>query len=215
MTNCPRKGRKHNPLSARILTNCGPNCPEPPPIVVGGGAVKAKRRPGPLIGGPGIQTGGVDGKPDSVGGRSRVQPFLWAGRCRPARARDPFQNPRTRAPDESGWNCLRLHAVGFAVPFPSPGRRCALTAPFHPCHARPKAPFGGLLSVALSRRRARAPGWPLATTVSNRVRTFLRGPDGPRRLHVHAPERTRRRRKSDAADRDERPAARDFMGLRS
>ena len=31
-----------------------------------------------------------------------------------------------------------------------PGSRCALTAPFHPCHALPEEPFGGLLSVALS-----------------------------------------------------------------
>jgi hypothetical protein len=38
------------------------------------------------------------------------------------------------------------------VPRRSPGARCALTAPFHPCHARPVArtPFGGLFSVALS-----------------------------------------------------------------
>ncbi|MFO0005888.1 MAG: hypothetical protein ACK559_32660, partial [bacterium] len=52
-----------------------------------------------VAGGPGIQAGGVDGKPDSVGGRSRVQPFLWASRCRLARARDPLRDPRTRAPD--------------------------------------------------------------------------------------------------------------------
>jgi hypothetical protein len=32
----------------------------------------------------------------------------------------------------------------------SPGRWCALTAPFHPCHAPVAGPFGGLLSVALS-----------------------------------------------------------------
>ena len=31
-----------------------------------------------------------------------------------------------------------------------PDSRCALTAPFHPCHARLATPFGGLLSVALS-----------------------------------------------------------------
>ena len=31
-----------------------------------------------------------------------------------------------------------------------PDSRCALTAPFHPCHASLKEPFGGLLSVALS-----------------------------------------------------------------
>ena len=31
-----------------------------------------------------------------------------------------------------------------------PDSRCALTAPFHPCHACLATPFGGLLSVALS-----------------------------------------------------------------
>jgi hypothetical protein len=32
-----------------------------------------------------------------------------------------------------------LHQVGFAVPPPSPEARCALTAPFHPCHASSRA----------------------------------------------------------------------------
>ena len=31
-----------------------------------------------------------------------------------------------------------------------PRTRCALTAPFHPYHAHPGVPFGGLLSVALA-----------------------------------------------------------------
>jgi len=31
-----------------------------------------------------------------------------------------------------------LLPVGFAVPRPLPGTRCALTAPFHPCQRRPK-----------------------------------------------------------------------------
>lgn len=58
-----------------------------------------------------------------------------------------------------------LHQVGFAVPGMSPSRRCALTAPFHPClpkngmrgRARRRPPCapafagtGGLFSVALS-----------------------------------------------------------------
>jgi hypothetical protein len=46
-------------------------------------------------------------------------------------------------------DCLRLHAVGFAVPRLSPAGRCALTAPFHPCREA-EAPLGGLFSVALS-----------------------------------------------------------------
>ncbi len=40
---------------------------------------------------------------------------------------------------------LALLRMGFTVPFPLPGKRCALTAPFHPY---PRA--GGLFSVALS-----------------------------------------------------------------
>ena len=34
-------------------------------------------------------------------------------------------------------DCLRLHAVGFAVPRLSPVGRCALTAPFHPYRPKP------------------------------------------------------------------------------
>jgi len=44
-----------------------------------------------------------------------------------------------------------LHQVGFAMPLPSPGERCALTTPFHPCRTpRLPAKSGGLFSVALS-----------------------------------------------------------------
>ena len=47
---------------------------------------------------------------------------------------------------------LVLLPVGFTVPLPSPGARCALTAPFHPCRPRRSeiGGSGGLLSVALS-----------------------------------------------------------------
>ena len=46
----------------------------------------------------------------------------------------------------TGWT-----PVGFTVPFPSPGPRCALTAPFHPYPATAEdVGRGGLLSVALS-----------------------------------------------------------------
>jgi integrase len=84
-----------------------------------------------------------------------------------------------------------LHRVGFAVPFPSPGTRCALTAPFHPCHASFEAcpepvegPFGGLLSVALSRGSPRpavgrhpalwCPDFPRRTRVPTRSSGRLR-----------------------------------------
>ena len=46
---------------------------------------------------------------------------------------------------------LVLLPVGFTVPFPLPGPRCALTAPFQPCRQiGNRIPAGGLLSVALS-----------------------------------------------------------------
>ena len=49
---------------------------------------------------------------------------------------------------------LALLPMGFAVPRLSPGGRCALTAPFHPCLIPPSPKrgraIGGLLSVALS-----------------------------------------------------------------
>ncbi len=47
-----------------------------------------------------------------------------------------------------------LLPVGFTLPPPLPGARCALTAPFHPCLLRTihlwRAGTGGLFSVALS-----------------------------------------------------------------
>jgi len=77
----------------------------------------------------------------------RWRPFLWDR----ARAR-----PRTTYPGGARARAvaavlpyLVFLRVGFAVPALSPGPRCALTAPFHPC--RPGSPRdGGLLSVALS-----------------------------------------------------------------
>ena len=49
------------------------------------------------------------------------------------RARDPLHPADYGYPALPKRSCLRLHAVGFAVPRTSPYGRCALTAPFHPC----------------------------------------------------------------------------------
>jgi len=43
-----------------------------------------------------------------------------------------------------------LLPVGFALPFPLPETRCALTAPFHPCRGQYATRRGGSFSVALS-----------------------------------------------------------------
>ena len=53
------------------------------------------------------------------------------------------------------WACTRVGAylallrVGFALPPPLPGARCAFAAPFHPCRACPAVCFcGTFLRVA-------------------------------------------------------------------
>ena len=55
------------------------------------------------------------------------------------------------APVAKGNACpyMVLLRMGFTMPVPLPVRRCALTAPFHPCR-RSVAGAGGLFSVALS-----------------------------------------------------------------
>jgi len=83
------------------------------------------------------------------------RPLPDASRDRPGRRRE---NPPRRYPPRTGNPACRpylvLLPVGFTVPPPSPGARCALTAPFHPYRQavtrRFAAPAGGLLSVALS-----------------------------------------------------------------
>ena len=75
-----------------------------------------------------------------------------------------------------------LLQVGFAMPLPSPGERCALTTPFHPCRtARSPTQSGGLLSVALSFESSR-----LAVNQhpAHGARTFL---DGDERRRDHPP----------------------------
>ena len=78
--------------------------------------------------------------------------FIWAARCRTAQATNSGSGidaghagglPR----DPSSV----LLQVGFTVPLLSPGERCALTTPFHPClTTRLPTRSGGLFSVALS-----------------------------------------------------------------
>ncbi|SEH35087.1 hypothetical protein SAMN04244559_01705 [Magnetospirillum fulvum] len=63
------------------------------------------------------------------------RPFLWDARCRTPLATDPGGGAETRfvLPRKNGCRpYLVLLPVGFALPPPLPGARCALTAPFHP-----------------------------------------------------------------------------------
>ncbi len=80
--------------------------------------------------------------PEGVGGRSSARAVADTGRA-PRGAPQRSTRPRSfRTPGPGIEDCLTLHGAGFAVPCPSPGRRCALTAPFHPClslHCGPSA----------------------------------------------------------------------------
>ncbi len=61
-----------------------------------------------------------------------------------------FSTRATSAGKPRGSDSVLLQ-VGFAMPLPSPGERCALTTPFHPCLTTGlPTRSGGLLSVALS-----------------------------------------------------------------
>ena len=87
----------------------------------------------------------------------------------------PTRGFQRRGPRLSAY--LGLLRAGLAVPSRSPGRRWALTPPFHPC--RPEA--GGLFSVALSLGFGLRllPRWALPTALSYGGRTFLaRAPRG-------------------------------------
>ena len=75
-------------------------------------------------------------------------------------------------------DCLRLHAVGFAVPRPSPAERCALTAPFHPC-LRPKPHRRSVLCGTVPDPQSTG-RWALPTTVILSCSDFPRGSEDPR-----------------------------------
>jgi len=128
----------------------------------------------------------------------RPRPFLLPRRCRRGRARSAGEvAQRSTRPLPAGpavarfpgrEDCVTLHAVGFTVPRLSPGGRCALTAPFHPCLI---PAFGAGPSAVCSLWHFPSPGtdsfeggpggWVLPTTVSCRARTFLRGSPVARR----------------------------------
>ncbi len=87
------------------------------------------------------------------------RPFLWDAPCGAPHATNPGGGAGTPSrhmhafvPHAAGRPYSVLLPVGFTLPAPLPERRCALTAPFHPCLRARLAPArtGGLFSVALS-----------------------------------------------------------------
>ena len=59
-----------------------------------------------------------------------------------------------------------LHQVGFTMPSLSPRKRCALTAPFHPCRSKPAVCF-------LWHFPSSYLDWSLTSTLAHGARTFL------------------------------------------
>ena len=85
-------------------------------------------------------------------------PTVTRGVQRPTRGLRPGQ-PRTPP-------YLVLLRVGFSLPALSPGRRCALTAPFHPCHPRSAFRRAGSSAVCfLWHFPWGRPRWPLTSTL--------------------------------------------------
>ena len=90
------------------------------------------------------------------------RPFLWDAPCGTPHATNPGDRaemplrhrPMVSHAPAAGRPYSVLLPVGFALPPPSPGARCAFTAPFHPCLLRMplcrRFGTGGLFSVALS-----------------------------------------------------------------
>src|ERR671935_2741547 len=91
-------------------------------------------------------------------GRASLRSARSRDRTTPLRAMPPY---------------LLLHQVGFAVPRRLPGARCALTAPFHPCHAPPRGDRSAV--CFLWHCPAGRPDRPLTGTLPFGARTFLGG----------------------------------------
>src|SRR5438034_9413724 len=90
----------------------------------------------------------------ATGGDHSSSPAVTRGVKRPTRGLQPGQ-PRTPP-------YLALLRVGFALPVVSPRRRCALTAPFHPCH--PRLPRSSAVCFLWHFPWGR-PRWPLTSTL--------------------------------------------------
>src|SRR5919198_269633 len=107
------------------------------------------------------------------------RPSIWDRRCR--RPRAVHQGARPGQPPPAASRPVRplldLAPGGVCRADRSPGRWCALTAPFHPCRAR----LGGAAVCSLWHFPAGHPDWPLASTPPCGGRTFLDpGLPGPR-----------------------------------
>ena len=85
--------------------------------------------------------------------RGMRRPFLWDTHCCAPHATNPGDGTGMSLCQSVTRSTGRPYSVllpmGFTLPPLSPGARCALAAPFHPC-LRASLRAGGLFSVALS-----------------------------------------------------------------
>ena len=103
-------------------------------------------------------------KPGSVLPKQR-QSFIWAVRCRTARATLPGRSAGRLIPSLFG-----LAPRGVCLASQSPDCWCALTAPFHPCQHG----YAVRRSKSLWHFPWGCPRWTLSSTLPSEARTFLR-----------------------------------------
>ena len=111
------------------------------------------RRIGPAEGFPQRQPGRAQWRPvREKKWRSRPISRVLSWTVIPLGASSPIRSSNLPGPDAGSAmrSLFGLAPGGVCRAGLLPDSRCALTAPFHPCHARLATPFGGLLSVALS-----------------------------------------------------------------
>src|SRR5690606_8613500 len=152
----------------------------------------ASRRISPLSQGA-IRAAGADGGVEACapGEKRRSRPIsrVLSRAVIPLGAASPLRSSSLPGPDAGHVmrSLFGLAPGGVCRAGLLPGSRCALTAPFHPCHARLATPFGGIFLLHFpSARAAQA----LPGTVPCGARTFLGTPRGVTRL----PGRLRRGR---------------------
>ena len=105
-------------------------------------------------------------------GRSRPISRVLSWTAIPLGAASPLRSSSQPGPDAGHvmGSLFGLAPGGVCRAGLLPGSRCALTAPFHPCHARLATPFGGIFLLHFpSARAAQA----LPGTVPCGARTFL------------------------------------------
>ena len=131
---------------------------------------------------------GICGKKARGKWRSRPISRVLSWATIPLGAASPLRSSSLPGPDAGNvmGSLFGLAPGGVCRAGRLPGSRCALTAPFHPCHARLATPFGGIFLLHFPSARA-AQGLP--GTVPCGARTFLDAPRGDTAIAWPTPPR--------------------------